>query len=168
MKKTSVCRQAIAAVLSVIIAAPAFGATTPNSYNIVYDGGSVQGVKTGNELKLFIEGDQIRFMWGKKEEAVVIPASAVTEISCGQDVHRRVGAAIGVAVVSLGVGALLALTKSKKHYVRPDLGRRRTEGRHGDPMRQVGLSRCAPGAGRDYGKKGGGFESDDGEKLRRS
>jgi hypothetical protein len=41
----------------------------------------------------------------------------VTEISYGQDVHRRVGAAIGVAVFSLGVGALLALTKSKKHYI---------------------------------------------------
>ena len=48
---------------------------------------------------------------------VTIPASAVTEISYGQDVHRRVGAAIGLAVVSLGIGALMALTKSKKHYV---------------------------------------------------
>jgi hypothetical protein len=46
-----------------------------------------------------------------------VPASAITEISYGQDVHRRVGAAIGVAVVSLGIGALLALSKSKKHYV---------------------------------------------------
>jgi hypothetical protein len=33
------------------------------------------------------------------------------------DVHRRVGAAIGLAVVSFGIGALMALTKSKKHYV---------------------------------------------------
>jgi hypothetical protein len=41
----------------------------------------------------------------------------VTEISYGQDVHRRVGAAIGLAVVSLGIGALMALTKSKKHFV---------------------------------------------------
>ena len=32
-------------------------------------------------------------------------------------VHRRVGAAIGIAVVSFGIGALMALTKSKKHYV---------------------------------------------------
>jgi hypothetical protein len=28
-----------------------------------------------------------------------------------------VGAAIGLAVVSLGIGGLMALTKSKKHYV---------------------------------------------------
>jgi hypothetical protein len=32
-------------------------------------------------------------------------------------VHRRVGAAIGLAVFSLGLGALLALSKSKKHFV---------------------------------------------------
>lgn len=31
--------------------------------------------------------------------------------------HRRVGAAIGLAVISLGVGALMALSKSKKHYI---------------------------------------------------
>lgn len=48
---------------------------------------------------------------------ITIPASTVTEISYGQDVHRRVGAAIGLAVVSFGIGALMALTKSKKHYV---------------------------------------------------
>jgi hypothetical protein len=52
-----------------------------------------------------------------KVDVASIPASAVTEITYGQDVHRRVGAAIGVAVVSLGVGALLALSKSKKHYI---------------------------------------------------
>jgi hypothetical protein len=34
-----------------------------------------------------------------------------------QDVHRRVGAAIGLAVFSLGLGALLALSKSKKHFI---------------------------------------------------
>jgi hypothetical protein len=67
-------------------------------------------------MKLFIDGNQIRIMSGKNEVAV-IPAAAVTEISYGQDVHRRVGAAIGLAVFSLGLGALLALSKSKKHFV---------------------------------------------------
>ena len=52
-----------------------------------------------------------------KETISTIPAAAITEITYGQDVHRRVGAAIGLAVVSLGVGALMALSKSKKHYV---------------------------------------------------
>ena len=41
----------------------------------------------------------------------------MTEISYGQDVHRRIGTAVGLAVVSLGIGALTALSKSKKHYV---------------------------------------------------
>jgi len=46
-----------------------------------------------------------------------IPAAAVTEISYGQDVHRAHWTGIGLAVNSLGVGALMALSKSKKHYV---------------------------------------------------
>jgi hypothetical protein len=63
-----------------------------------------------------MEGKQIEFFKGN-DQVLVIPSSSVTEISYGQDVHRRVGAAIGLAIVSFGVGALMALTKSKKHYV---------------------------------------------------
>jgi len=87
-----------------------------NGYTVVYDGGSLQGVQTGAKVRMFIEGNQIRFV-RNGEDLIVLPASSVTEISYGQDVHRRVGAAIGVAIVSLGVGALLALSKSKKHFV---------------------------------------------------
>lgn len=87
-----------------------------NGYKVMYDGGSVADVKAGTGMKLFIEQNQIRLV-KDKSDVVTIPASAVTEISYGQDVHRRVGAAIGLAVVSLGIGALMALTKSKKHYV---------------------------------------------------
>jgi hypothetical protein len=85
-------------------------------YKIIYDGGSLPDSKPGTDMKLFIEGSNIRIMRGESEVAV-IPAASVTEISYGQDVHRRVGAAIGVAVVSFGLGALLALSKSKKHFV---------------------------------------------------
>ena len=46
-----------------------------------------------------------------------IPATAITEISYGQDVHRRVGTAVAVGVFTLGLGALTALSKSKKHFV---------------------------------------------------
>jgi hypothetical protein len=67
-------------------------------------------------MKLYIEAKQIRLV-KDKTEVITIPADSVTEISYGQDVHRRIGAAIGLAVVSLGIGALMALTKSKKHYV---------------------------------------------------
>lgn len=87
-----------------------------NGYKIGYDGGSIQNAKAGTEMRLVIDGANIRILKDKSEIAVV-PASAVTEISYGQDVHRRVGAAIGVAVFSFGLGALLALSKSKKHFI---------------------------------------------------
>ena len=87
-----------------------------DGYKVTYDGGSVSNVKTGVGLKLRMEGKQIEFFKGN-DQVLVIPSSSVTEISYGQDVHRRVGAAIGLAIVSFGVGALMALTKSKKHYV---------------------------------------------------
>lgn len=86
------------------------------AYRVVYDGGSLQGVKPGTKIKMYIEPATIRFADGSSN-LITVPSSSVTEISYGQDVHRRVGAAIGVAVVSLGIGALLALSKSKKHYV---------------------------------------------------
>jgi hypothetical protein len=85
-------------------------------YKVNYDGGSIPDTKAGTGMKLFIESNQIRLV-KDRTDVVTIPASSITEISYGQDVHRRVGAAIGLAVVSFGIGALMALTKSKKHYV---------------------------------------------------
>jgi hypothetical protein len=87
-----------------------------NGTKIVYDGGSLQGVKSGADVRLYIEGDKIRVMKGN-EEVRVISASAITEISYGQDVHRRVGTAIGVGVFTLGLGAFMLLSKSKKHFI---------------------------------------------------
>lgn len=104
----------IAILLCVLFPLSAFAGEF--GYKIIYDGGSLPDSKPGTDMKLFIEGSNIRIMRGESEVAV-IPAASVTEISYGQDVHRRVGAAIGVAVVSFGLGALLALSKSKKHFV---------------------------------------------------
>ena len=87
-----------------------------NGYKVEYDGGSIADAKPGTGMKLFIDSNQLRLVKGKGE-VITILASTVTEISYGQDVHRRIGAAIGLAVISLGIGALMALTKSKKHYV---------------------------------------------------
>lgn len=83
---------------------------------IRYDGGSIPELKSGTTLALFIESDNVVFKRGGNIVASV-PAAAITEISYGQDVHRRVGSAIALGAVSLGIGALMALTKSKKHYV---------------------------------------------------
>lgn len=87
-----------------------------DGYKVVYDGGSVSDVKSGSDMHLVIGSDHISLI-KDKSEVLAVPASSVTEISYGQDVHRRVGAAIGLAVVSFGIGGLMALTKSKKHYV---------------------------------------------------
>jgi hypothetical protein len=103
-------------VLAMTAVVPILAKSEGNSYKIKYDGGSLQGAKAGNDMKLFLEGNTIRLV-EKKEDRLNIPAGSITEISYGQDVHRRVGAAIGVALVSFGIGALLALAKSKKHFV---------------------------------------------------
>jgi hypothetical protein len=87
-----------------------------SGYKVGYDGGSVPNIKSGTDLKLYIEAKQLRFVKGK-EDVITIQAASVTEISYGQDVHRRIGAAIGIGVFTLGIGALMALTKSKKHFV---------------------------------------------------
>jgi len=104
----------VALLLCLFVPSTAFAGD--NSYKVVYDGGSIQNVKAGTEVRLFIDADRVRIIRGK-DEIANIPATAITEISYGQDVHRRVGAAIGLAVVSLGIGALMLLAKSKKHYV---------------------------------------------------
>lgn len=107
-------KRLLAVLLCVLLPALAFAGD--NGYKIAYDGGSLPDYKAGQQMKLYIEGDHVRIARDKKD-VIVIPAASVTEISYGQDVHRRVGAAIGLAVVSLGIGALMALSKSKKHYV---------------------------------------------------
>ncbi len=103
-------------VLVLCVMLPICAIAGETGYKVTYDGGSIADTKAGTDLKLKIEGDHIRFTRDGKD-FVTIPASAVTEISYGQDVHRRVGSAIGLAVFSFGLGALLALSKSKKHFV---------------------------------------------------
>jgi hypothetical protein len=109
-------RSICALLLCIALPVAVFAADAENGYKVAYDGGTLGDVKTGTGLKIIINSTKITFM-RDKSEVLTIPASSITEISYGQDVHRRVGAAIGLAVVSLGIGGLMALTKSKKHYV---------------------------------------------------
>jgi hypothetical protein len=107
-------KKLFAIVLCIVFPVVAFA--SEDGYKVMYDGGSISNTKAGTDVRLVIDGSNIRILKDKTEIAV-IPTASVTEISYGQDVHRRVGAAIGVAVVSFGIGALLALSKSKKHYI---------------------------------------------------
>jgi hypothetical protein len=107
-------KQLLALLLCLALPLAIFAGDT--AYKVTYDGGPLPDIKSGAGLHLFIDQERIRFVEDGKEVAN-IPASSITEISYGQDVHRRVGAAIGLAVVSFGLGALMAFSKSKKHFV---------------------------------------------------
>src|SRR5258708_38295995 len=86
-----------------------------NGYKVKYDGGSIPDVKAGTDMKLIIDSNQVRLV-RDKGEVITIPASAVTEVSYGQDVHRRIWGAVGRAGISLGNCALIALTQLKKQF----------------------------------------------------
>jgi hypothetical protein len=103
-------------VIVLCITMPLMVFASDNGYKVTYDGGSIPDAKAGTGMNLIIDSNQIRLV-RDKAEVITIPASAITEISYGQDVHRRIGAAIGLAIISFGIGALMALTKSKKHFV---------------------------------------------------
>ncbi|MFZ3211471.1 MAG: hypothetical protein WA188_08155 [Terriglobales bacterium] len=89
------------------------------SYKVIYDGGSLPDVKAGSGMKLYIDSNNVRLVTDKKDKTEVanIPASAITEISYGQDVRRRVEEAVALGIFTLGIGGLLVFSKSKKHYI---------------------------------------------------
>jgi hypothetical protein len=106
-------KQLLAVILCVVVPSVCLADA---GYKVAYDGGSFTDVKAGKEMKMYLEANRIR-LTREKSNVMILPAAAVTEVSYGQDVHRRVGTAIGLAVVSLGIGALMALSKSKKHFI---------------------------------------------------
>jgi hypothetical protein len=104
----------VAVLLCAIL--PAVTLASESGFKVNYDGGSIADLKAGAGLRMQFDSSQVRII-RDKADVLVIPTASILEVSYGQDVHRRVGAAIGLAVVSLGIGALMALSKSKKHYV---------------------------------------------------
>jgi hypothetical protein len=108
----------LAVLLCGVLVAASFAAETQTHYPIIYSGGSFPTVKTGEDMKLYLDADQVRLVRKHdKDEPLLIKVSSITEVSYGQEVHRRIGTAIGLAVISLGIGALMAFSKSKKHYI---------------------------------------------------
>src|SRR6202051_4053956 len=109
-------KSVMAVILCLVIPTALIAVDSQPAFKVKYDGGSLQNAKAGADLKLYVDSNSVRIMQGTTEIANILPSS-ITEVSYGQDVHRRVGAAIGLAIVSFGIGALMALTKSKKHFV---------------------------------------------------
>jgi hypothetical protein len=105
----------IAAMLCTLLSIASFAADK-SGFAVKYDGGTITDLKSGTDIRINPAGTTITISKGNAD-LISIPAASITEISYGQDVHRRVGAAVGLAVVSFGIGALMALTKSKKHFI---------------------------------------------------
>lgn len=111
-------KKSIAVFLSVVLTTVMTLASSEGGFSVKYAGGSFPTtVKTNDELKLVVSGTEIKITNKKGESLLTIPPSAVTDLSYGQEVHRRIGTAAGLAVLSLGIGALVAFSKSKKHYI---------------------------------------------------
>jgi|SRR5580704_2609026 hypothetical protein len=111
-------RAALALLLCGVLIAVSLGAETQTHYDVIYSGGSFPTVKCGEDMKLYFDVDQVRLVWNHDQhKLLLIKASAITEISYGQEVPRRVGTAIGLGVISLWIGGLMAFSKSKKDYI---------------------------------------------------
>ena len=72
-------------------------ANDDRGYKVIYDGGSLPSLKAGKRLNMYIDAKEIRIMDDKTLVATLVP-STEQDISYGQGVHRRVCAAIGLAI----------------------------------------------------------------------
>ena len=108
-------RKLISVVLALLLGfASVRAADSGAKFPMKYEGGSLN-LNQHDKLSVTISNDSLVIV--QKKQRHDIPIKAITEVSYGNDVHRRIGAAVGVGIVTFGVGALLALVKTKKHYV---------------------------------------------------
>jgi hypothetical protein len=84
------------------------------TYPAEYDGGTLT-FDPHHKLRLTIGKSEIKLE--QDGEKVALATSSITELSYGSNTKRRIGLAAGLAVVSLGIGAIVAFSKSTKHYV---------------------------------------------------
>ncbi len=83
-----------------------------------YNGGSISTTVKPDDWdnKLNVTSEAIVLAL-KDGQSISINPKDVVSLSYGQEAHRRVGTAVGLAVISLGIGALSALHKTKLHYI---------------------------------------------------
>jgi hypothetical protein len=104
----------IASILCITL--PIAVLASDGSYKITYDGGSVQNGRAGVEAKLYIDGNQIRLSQ-KGRYVLSIPASFVTGIGYGENVHRKIGTPVQATLVSVVTDTFLAVSKNKRDYI---------------------------------------------------
>jgi hypothetical protein len=103
-------------LLCFALTSSSFAADADKGYFVTYSGGSLSTIKSKSFLRLFIERDQIRIRY-RKQNPIVIPVAAITQVSYSQDSRRRIQEAAAAAVFTLGIGSILALSKSKNHFI---------------------------------------------------
>jgi len=119
MIRHSAFARSLAVAMSATLVATTLIAAVPKEDGVVsfpmkYEGGSLP-LNQHDKLNTMISKDRVTFFQGKRSFEVFI--KTINEVSYGADVHRRVGQAIGVGALTLGLGAMLLLVKTKKHYV---------------------------------------------------
>ncbi|HWZ83011.1 MAG TPA: PEGA domain-containing protein [Terriglobales bacterium] len=106
-------------VLALLLCSTVLAYADGNTFGKVrYNGGSISTTVKPDEWdnKLTVNSDAIVLAL-KDGQTISIPPKQVTSLSYGQEAHRRVGTAIGIAVLSLGAGALFMFHKTKLHYI---------------------------------------------------
>ena len=80
-----------------------------------YMGGAFTDVKPGAEGSVRVGDEVAVFAWGKQKYTV--PFTQITSLEYGQKAGRRIGAAVGLGITTLGLMALpILLSKKRKHF----------------------------------------------------
>ncbi|HXN45522.1 MAG TPA: hypothetical protein VN893_02710 [Bryobacteraceae bacterium] len=92
-------------IVSAVLALPATGlAGEPkkarSTYPVTYEGGNL--ALNHNRIKASLESDEV--VLAQRRHRIAVPVRDITEISCGSQVHRRVGAAVLNAIPGLHLG----------------------------------------------------------------
>lgn len=106
-------------LLALFLAASLLTYAQGNTFKKVrYNGGSVSTTVKPDDWdnKLTVNSDSISLIL-KDGQNISFTPKQVTVLSYGEEAHRRVGTAIALAFISLGIGALFALHKTKLHFI---------------------------------------------------
>ncbi len=81
-----------------------------------YMGGTVSSINAKTQGKLYIGGNRLSFAM-KHGKLWAVPFADVTGLAYGHKVGRRVGVAVGLALLTGPIGLVALFSKKKKHYV---------------------------------------------------
>jgi hypothetical protein len=106
-------RRTVAVALLVAFTAPSLLAV--GGKNAQYIGGTL-ALKEKAEGKLDTSQETHLVFQAEKAPPVLIPYAAITELEYGQKAGRRVGAALGTALIN-PVGLVMLFSKKRKHFL---------------------------------------------------